>query len=452
MLVVLLTHTGDRQLTVQLCDHIRFLGGVSKHECLIVSPAGTDMRGIEDVLREAFGNVYTHQYTATMKGWPYGPNEAAAEAMQHVWMNPALHYHFLMLEPDCVPVNKQWLDYIDTEYRRSGAQMLGTRIDTVEIATNRVVGKHTIGVAAYPKNFAKLCPLVKSIVGMTQEYHRQKAMPAPWDAYFGPYTARMTADTTLIQHLSRVRKQEPDGRVWWDCPSLENALSQVRPDAMLIHGSKDLAFLPAITGRRVTTPVIEPKKPTFEEIAALPNGHVIKTPSGPIGNIAIESAALNAKARKKEIKAMPWKALRSLAAKLGVLGTRMKRPALEKAVLAKESELSKNGECVSGLNVSVDPGHSGEQEPGAALNPHGRPEGSNPSSPMVPVEQTPRLPLNSLPISHGVKTTVQWKPVDEKGNPIPDAPTADGMTEMQRKMLALRSARASVLMGAPSAA
>lgn len=44
--------------------------------------------------------------------------------------------------------------------------------------------------------------------------------------------------------------------------------------------------------------------------------------------------------------------------------------------------LRKNGACVSGLNVSFDPGHSGEQEPGAvAKAPHDRPGGSNPSAP-----------------------------------------------------------------------
>lgn len=253
MLVVLPTHAGDRALAVNLCEQIAFLGGAHNHECLIVSPVGTSMDGIENVLRGAFGQVFTHQYTATMRGWPYGANEIASVAMMHIWANPSLRYHYLMLEPDCVPVRRGWLDMLDAEYRRSimpGISILGVKIPTVEIGTNRTVGMHTVGVAMYPKDFPRICPLVASIGPASLQYRMQNAMPPPWDAYFGPYAAKQTAHTNLIQHLRRVRNQDAQGSVTWDCPSLENALSQVSPDAILVHGSKHPEFIHRITGRK----------------------------------------------------------------------------------------------------------------------------------------------------------------------------------------------------------
>lgn len=248
MLVILPTHPGDRQLAVNLCEHIAFLGGVKNHECLIVTPAGTNLEGIANVLQGAFGTVFLHQYHPTMQGWPFGPNEIASEAMLHAWVNPALRYHYLMLEPDCVPVNKYWLDMLDVEYRRSNMPVLGVKIDTVAIGTNRVVGRHVVGVAVYPKNFPQLCPLVRGIKEANLGYYAQKAIAPPWDAYFGAYTVKLTAETELIQHLSRKRNQGPAG-ITWDCPTLENALSQVRPEAILVHGSKHPEFLYRLTER-----------------------------------------------------------------------------------------------------------------------------------------------------------------------------------------------------------
>jgi len=262
MLAALITHPGDRPLALRLCQQIKALGGVSTHEALIVSPFGTDMNGIEDVLRESFGLVHTLFYRDSLKGWPFGANEAAGEAMMHIAANPALRYHYLMLEPDCLPVTKDWLTMLDMDYRRSGMPILGVRLNTTEIDTGKVVGRHTVGVAVYPKDFAAKCPLVKGVANMSREYQQQHAMPMPWDAYFGPYTAKMTAETNLIQHLSRVRMVDEKG-VHWDCPSAENAMSQVDRNAVLVHGCKLESFFAQLTGQShaETSQSQHPKEP-----------------------------------------------------------------------------------------------------------------------------------------------------------------------------------------------
>lgn len=484
MLVVLLTHPGDRQLAVQLCDHIRFLGGVSNHECLIVSPVGTVMDGIEDVLRSCFGSVWSHQYNATMKGWPFGPNEAAAIAMIHVWTTPALRYHYLMLESDCVPSNPRWLDLIDTEYRRMNAPILGVRIDTKEIATGNVVGKHTIGVAVYPKLFPQICPLVKSLVNMTQGYRQQGAMPMPWDAYFGPYTARMTADTTLIQHLARQANQTPNG-LQWDCPNLAHAISQVRNDAVLIHGSKDPAFLPAITGRINHAPLREVPRHSEEKHPVAPASEARKgeeparetNGDHPPKEL---TPKLSPKEEKRRLKKhnddmrmrqengweampatpqwdrtiyfnekMPWPKFRAYASQLGAqgFGKGNTKGSIINRVIAIEKE--QGVEKWTKLLLKS----QGELDSSAPHKP--APAGSIPA-PAIPVEDAPPIAPGSLPTSNASNTTNAWKPVDETGRLIDPNPQPDSggkfSPQMQAKMLALRNNRASMLAGAPSAA
>jgi hypothetical protein len=148
--------------------------------------------------------------------------------------------------------------------------VLGVRIPTVEIATNRQVGNHVVGVAVYPNNFAQLCPLVRNLIDMTNQYRMQNSMPMPWDAYFGPYTSRMTAETTLIQHLARVRHQSSTGEVRWDCPSLEHAMGQVNKQAVLVHGSKDPAFITTLTGEISHAPQVRSESNSVQHTGNAP--------------------------------------------------------------------------------------------------------------------------------------------------------------------------------------
>lgn len=245
MLVVLATHPGDRYLTVPLAAHIRQIGGARNHDLLIVCPQGTSLVGIEDVFTQSFNRVHVFQYRETMRGWPWGANEAAYHIFSQVVLNNYGNY-FLLLEPDCVLTSPQSLDYLSHEYIRCGAPIMGVTIPTVAIDTKQAVGKHTVGVAIYPRNFFQLCPLLKSVVRATSTY-QQAISPMPWDAMFGPYTARMTAQTASIQHLQRTFTRDQFG-MHWDCPSLENALQQANRGALLVHGCKHPEFLTRLTG------------------------------------------------------------------------------------------------------------------------------------------------------------------------------------------------------------
>jgi len=453
MLVVLPTHNGDRNLAVNLCAHIARMGGVQNHECLIVTPQETNLAGIEDVLRGVFGKLYVHRYVETMKGWPYGANEAAAVAMIHVYNSPELQYHYLMLEPDCVPTTKFWLDMIDMDYRRCGQPVLGVRIPTVEIATGRQVGNHVVGVAVYPNNFAQLCPLVRNLIDMTSQYRAQNSMPMPWDAYFGPYTSRMTAETTLIQHLARVRHQSPTGEIRWDCPSLDHAMGQVNKQAVLVHGSKDPAFLTTLTGEIAHAPQQIRNEPARIENARPVEKEALRESSQPSRSAGSQEHgsrpeekqqqevdgfpvldggyAANPKVRARQMREkeelrkqygvaypidtapfrraiyfhveLPWPKLKQYAARLEVPIFKQKKEALVNAVVAKEIEQGKE-EWTKGLKKPEPPKE-------VALD--------------TPVELMPPVPTGSFALSNSnngahfhPSLNVQYDVKDKDGNHI----------------------------------
>jgi hypothetical protein len=489
MLVVLITHLGDHYLAVPLCEHIRRLGGVKAHECLIVSPIGTPMQGIEDILRGTFGTVYTHQYAASLKGWPAGANEAAEAAMMYVAGNPMLRYHYLMLEPDCVPTTPEWLNRIDTAYRRVGQGVMGESIATQEMAPpHKIVGRHVIGVAVYPKNFAAICPLVRGISAMSVGYAAQGALPYPWDAYIGPYTMRMLTETKLIQHLARQMFQTPDGPKF-DCPSLEHALGQVRGDAVLIHGCKIPEFLSAVT--KTTSPTYatqerdrhigetnhenaspKPEIPQrHEEVRLAGDGqNGARQPEAPLAPAA--TAALTkeqAKEQKRiarqkerdlasamkirkelEIEAMPftpewrrtaflhtempWPKLRAYASRLGAggFGKGNSKNAIINRVVRIEKEQQKEP-WTKDLPIS---GSKEEPSQMAGAQPS---EANKKPSPEIPVEEAPPIPPGSFPVSQ-LQTTVTWGAVDKSGRVISEPQPPEGPT-MEEKMKALMARR-----------
>jgi len=490
MLVVLPTHNGDRNLTVGLAAHIAHLGGVKNHECLIVCPQQTNLGGIESFLCEAFGKLHVLRYTETLHGWPFGPNEAAAIAMTHCAVNPELKYHYLMLEPDCVPTTRFWLDMIDMDYRRCGKQILGVRIPTIEISTERQVGTHVIGVAVYPNNFAQVCPLVKSLVSMTAGYKNQNAMPMPWDAYFGPYASRMVADTTLIQHLQRVRNVSQDGQVTWDCPSLENALSQVNPQAVLVHGSKHPNFLAALTSpqpQTATQPIqdhasqvrsqehrekhsgnaqgeeLRESSPTPREESREQDGRRSSDERQPGREVVLADSA----EKPKEKNYMGWSENAKVQARQMVESEKVRKALgiefpLNTAEFARARFFHFNMKWPKVRSYAVKLGiQIYKKQKGELINeivkkeisdgteswvkellPAPQPEPTPQVEPLPPVELENAPAPTGFGVSNAVTTAVQWKPVDENGRlvePPGNTPAlSDPRKEQMRQMLASR--------------
>jgi hypothetical protein len=431
MLVTLITHAGDRALAVNLCARIQQLGGVQNHECLIVSPQGTNMDGIENVLKRCFRAVYVHQYAETLKGWPAGPNEAAAHAMLHCWTNNALLYHYLLLEPDCVPVGERWLDIIDITYRNSGngTHVLGVKTDHWD-RNGRVIGRHTVGVAVYPKNWPEICSPIKTMIEMSFGYTQQKQTPPPWDVYCGPYTNRCTAETHLIQHLT-VNPTNEGGYFHWDCP-LESALQQVSPRAVLVHGCKNPEFLFKLTGTK-PAPIHAPQTRKIESHD--PPKHIGTAPRTAVqqnsaqvgsqnseqasgGNRPVESPkeiTIAEQKRRKEISGMRWPRLKSYAAKIGVKVHRIPRPDIEIAVLEVERK-ERIEKWTQSLPAPIDP--------------------------ILPVEEM-APPIIVPPVSTATMTAIPWNS-EETAPPEPGGKHSPQMQQAMRQLMAQRQAAGMV--------
>lgn len=256
MLIVFPFFPGDSDRAKNLAEHIRNLGGVENHKCLIICPDGTSRDGIEEPLREAFASVDVHTYRATLEGWPQGPNEMFAEAAALIDRDDRFG-DFFWMETDCSPRTSTWADQIAMEWKNGGLPMIGVTVDTVHMDSRQVVGRHVVGVAGYPKNFAQLCPLVRSVTQMSREYRMARQVPRAFDAYFGPYTVGRTTETRLIQHLWRSKGFEHgvDGIIRASEVTGPNAI--VHPEAVLIHGAKDDSLL-RIFSRRAPAAVIPP--------------------------------------------------------------------------------------------------------------------------------------------------------------------------------------------------
>lgn len=295
--------SGDKPQAQALAELIRDMGGVESHHCLLVCPEGTDIAGVIEPLREAFGAVDTHTYAATLYGWPYGPNEVFAEAALLIARDARFH-DFLWIEPDCIPTGPTWADQIAAAYRACGLPMLGVSTDTVAMDSRQVVGRHVIGVAVYPKNFAQLCPLVKSMTATSAAYRKANAMPKAFDAYFGAYTVPRNAETRLIQHFWRSSEFRQESGVIVAgktvAPGVENT---VNPEAILLHGCKDFSLLNIIRERQELapnggdnscTPLTKTSQPT-PATALLAKQTQIAPPTG-ASNAAAENAALPAAA------------------------------------------------------------------------------------------------------------------------------------------------------------
>jgi len=441
MLVTLITHPGDRDLTVNLCARIQQLGGVQNHECLIVSPHGTNMDSIENVLKRCFGSVFIHQYADSMKGWPAGPNEAAAHAMLHCWTNNALRYHYLMLEPDCVPTREHWLDVIDIAYRQaspSGTHVLGVKTDTRN-AQGAVIGRHTVGVAVYPKAWPEFCPPVKSMIEMSNGYRQQGHMPPPWDAYCGPYTNRCTVETPVIQHFNL--QPVAEGGFHWDC-SVESALQQVSPKAVLVHGCKHPEFLSRLTGLKPqpVIPAVPPKERVSEALQRASEKHSALTVKELVsldaqihkeikeGNqrqqetVAVHPAEAK---RLAELNAFKWGKLKKHANALGVQVHRVSRPDITLNILATEKKQRTESWTKKLPEV-----------------PEAAPVVEPPLD--VPVEEA-APPLVAPPISTAVRTAISWNSDDGKEkSPFPpegeDSKFSDPMKKAMMELIAKRRA------------
>lgn len=253
----------DREQAARLAAWILKLGSVENHKCIIVHPNDTNTDGMEESLRQAFGSVEKFTYDAQLSGWPAGPNEQHARIAIAMARRPDKSGPWLFMEADCLPTRASWLNEIDTAYRLYGMPMLGALNNTFETATSRVVGKHVTGVAVYPQDFARRCPLVRNMIETSAEYTRSGHMPPAFDCYYEAYTVPMTYVSPLIQHFWKAQNfREEDGQIICDFQRPYGATNAVSSEAAMVHGCKDFSLLEILEKRLGVVSTFKPQVAT----------------------------------------------------------------------------------------------------------------------------------------------------------------------------------------------
>jgi hypothetical protein len=80
-------------------------------------------------LRSKFSNVYVHHCRNEVKGWPYGPNNQVCEVFNEVFSGHRdrkwNYAAFMLIEPDCVPTKKDWIQVLHKEWHEGTQLALG---------------------------------------------------------------------------------------------------------------------------------------------------------------------------------------------------------------------------------------------------------------------------------------------------------------------------------------
>lgn len=176
--------TGDKPQMIRWANHVKTLGGVSKHNIFILPAHGAGVAGIIEPLKECFANAEVVKCFHHETGWPVSCNKAFELAAWHSYNTTK--QPFLWMEPDAIPIHPSWLDRIESEYATCGMPFMGDFVNAAAAIDNGV--DHMSGIAVYPYD----CP-AKAVSLFNNERHA-------WDVVSATQVVPQMARTNLIHH------------------------------------------------------------------------------------------------------------------------------------------------------------------------------------------------------------------------------------------------------------
>jgi len=157
MVIALQYHEGDKADAMRLMRLIADIEGGWRDDvyflCVHTAEAGPSWENIR-LLRGMM--VYDYAVVGAPKGWPAGPNFMAKAALDEIlrrWLYAGWNEidGVLLLEPDCIPIQRDWIDQLMAEWKialAAGKWMMGTWRDGG--------GGHINGNCAVRPDFARL--------------------------------------------------------------------------------------------------------------------------------------------------------------------------------------------------------------------------------------------------------------------------------------------------------
>ena len=232
MLCVLPVYAGDLFLLLNLLRWIKELGGCAGHSALIVADAGLPWDRCQTAARLAeasFDSVQVITNGQTVPGWVAGSNS--------LWLTAARHAEacnvngWLWLEPDAVPLRKDWLDELEAAWKNVRGKFMGALYQCSQASLPHSMMS---GVAIYPHDAANFYP------AGTEAFDVQlsRAVPEQIDA------------TELIQHFWGLPGVPPTFRITKkNAPLHAFTLEKLDPAAVVFHRQKDGTLIDMLRSR-----------------------------------------------------------------------------------------------------------------------------------------------------------------------------------------------------------
>jgi hypothetical protein len=243
MLLILPISAADSGLAENLIEWILELGGLGRHQALVVG-ARQARAAAESAARRLDAPVFIPD-TECEIGWPASSN--------HLWFQTVLRLKntrsrkpFYWFEADNTPLRRGWLDDVETEYNTAAKPFLGavqaTRL--VDRATGEFVrtdGEHVIGTCVYPGDFPN-----RSILWRYVRWDDKNV--EPWDVYLRHEMRPQTQVSELIHNHWRTKNYEilRGGRIVCDPVDDRSVCGSVPRTAAVIHGCKDGSLIQAL--------------------------------------------------------------------------------------------------------------------------------------------------------------------------------------------------------------
>lgn len=250
LIVVVPTHQDDVDQAESLLKWMKELGGdYSEHSLLVAADAGVPqerMKALLDIVRGDFNTVRAMIIQTGTRGWPLAANLMFRAVARQIFEGYKLPW--LWLEPDAVPLTKNWLTDLSAAYRVCPRQFMGCVIDN-EKPTEGLPKRYMAGVAVYAQDtFGQLADRWKDakFTGPTAPKRNGKdwvQTAGAWDMSFADFFVPRAQNTAFIHsHWGTSQSTPPVFKAARTEADPENVvtLDFIKPAARVFHRIKDI--------------------------------------------------------------------------------------------------------------------------------------------------------------------------------------------------------------------
>lgn len=278
----------DRDQALNLLKWIGTLGGCKGHDLILQSSITAAANGLVSELELAANELFDTVTTRVTdiqdeRGWPYSCNTAWVDAVMFMRYRPARPWLFakmenpagtpkwkeevaeaskrltvpwFWMEPDCVPLTKDWLDRIEVAYRECSVRksqpkyFLGGEVRQPEHRMS--------GVGVYP------CAVAQFTRGLPHLANN----PAPWDQVLAQDFSSFVEYTPLIQNVWNKTVGDPNS-----APTFPDvaSLAYLDPNAVLFHRCKDGSLIERLRENEAAEIPVLSEKEMISEIVKFDN-------------------------------------------------------------------------------------------------------------------------------------------------------------------------------------